>query len=138
MKAFHLSSQAMSASIKSMPKKVPVSAPKTTVTNPSHCARVKMLRIFGTLYFIKMADRKSTRLNSSHVRISYAVFCLKKKKKKNNKTLQNHKLKLYHNDFPSMIYTGLDVRLLTQSLRSMFKAHRDNDVLTVHYSTHRY
>src|SRR3989442_7968217 len=31
-------------------------------------------------------DRKSTRLNSSHVRISYAVFCLKKKKKKQNKT----------------------------------------------------
>src|SRR5207302_4058741 len=31
--------------------------------------------IFGRL------DRKSTRLNSSHVKISYAVFCLKKKKK---------------------------------------------------------
>src|SRR5258705_8100565 len=31
------------------------------------------------------ADRKSTRLNSSHLGISYAVFCLKKKKK-NNKT----------------------------------------------------
>src|SRR5690554_7384765 len=30
-------------------------------------------------------DRKSTRLNSSHVRISYAVFCLKKKKKNNYK-----------------------------------------------------
>src|SRR3989442_9465600 len=29
----------------------------------------------------KLPDRKSTRLNSSHVRISYAVFCLKKKKK---------------------------------------------------------
>src|SRR5690349_23382406 len=29
-------------------------------------------------------DRKSTRLNSSHVEISYAVFCLKKKKKKLN------------------------------------------------------
>src|SRR6266498_3002917 len=29
-----------------------------------------------------LGDRKSTRLNSSHVRISYAVFCLKKKKKK--------------------------------------------------------
>src|SRR3989442_8771373 len=28
-----------------------------------------------------LPDRKSTRLNSSHVRISYAVFCLKKKKK---------------------------------------------------------
>src|SRR6266498_5495727 len=35
-------------------------------------------------------DRKSTRLNSSHVRISYAVFCLKKKKNK-NKNL--HKIK---------------------------------------------
>src|SRR5205085_9977848 len=30
-------------------------------------------------------DRKSTRLNSSHSQISYAVFCLKKKKKKNQK-----------------------------------------------------
>src|SRR3712207_7740117 len=29
-------------------------------------------------------DRKSTRLNSSHANISYAVFCLKKKKKKQN------------------------------------------------------
>src|SRR2546430_8445523 len=31
-------------------------------------------------------DRKSTRLNSSHSQISYAVFCLKKKKKKRNHT----------------------------------------------------
>src|SRR3712207_8664344 len=30
-------------------------------------------------------DRKSTRLNSSHANISYAVFCLKKKKKKTTK-----------------------------------------------------
>src|SRR3712207_8131254 len=30
-------------------------------------------------------DRKSTRLNSSHANISYAVFCLKKKKKQKNK-----------------------------------------------------
>src|SRR2546430_3726812 len=30
------------------------------------------------------ADRKSTRLNSSHSQISYAVFCLKKKKRKSN------------------------------------------------------
>src|SRR5258705_9559427 len=32
-------------------------------------------------------DRKSTRLNSSHLGISYAVFCLKKKKKKANRLL---------------------------------------------------
>src|SRR5690349_21979168 len=31
-------------------------------------------------------DRKSTRLNSSHVEISYAVFCLKKKKKRQEHT----------------------------------------------------
>src|SRR5690606_40401729 len=31
------------------------------------------------------SDRKSTRLNSSHVKISYAVFCLKKKKKQERK-----------------------------------------------------
>src|SRR5699024_11391251 len=31
--------------------------------------------------FFNEVDRKSTRLNSSHVSISYAVFCLKKKKK---------------------------------------------------------
>src|SRR3989442_8144862 len=34
-----------------------------------------------TAHFAERQDRKSTRLNSSHVRISYAVFCLKKKKK---------------------------------------------------------
>src|SRR3989442_5725976 len=35
-------------------------------------------------------DRKSTRLNSSHVRISYAVFCLKKKKKQHT-ALADHR-----------------------------------------------
>src|SRR5690348_17874605 len=36
-----------------------------------------------------VADRKSTRLNSSHPSISYAVFCLKKKKKKTKYILQH-------------------------------------------------
>src|SRR3989442_7443989 len=40
-------------------------------------------------------DRKSTRLNSSHVRISYAVFCLKKKKKKIVARLTDTKLRAY-------------------------------------------
>src|SRR5690606_14036995 len=35
---------------------------------------------------VQTEDRKSTRLNSSHVKISYAVFCLKKKKKNTMKT----------------------------------------------------
>src|SRR5690348_18199859 len=36
----------------------------------------------GNTSFATATDRKSTRLNSSHPSISYAVFCLKKKKKK--------------------------------------------------------
>src|SRR3712207_7092409 len=39
-------------------------------------------------------DRKSTRLNSSHANISYAVFCLKKKKKIYYNTLQQENQKL--------------------------------------------
>src|SRR3712207_7818467 len=35
----------------------------------------------GTVLYLPGTDRKSTRLNSSHANISYAVFCLKKKKK---------------------------------------------------------
>src|SRR5690606_42126526 len=39
-------------------------------------------RFFSASELVLIAlDRKSTRLNSSHVKISYAVFCLKKKKK---------------------------------------------------------
>src|SRR3712207_8168000 len=37
---------------------------------------------FDHLYLAFRQDRKSTRLNSSHANISYAVFCLKKKNKK--------------------------------------------------------
>src|SRR5690242_21592441 len=36
-------------------------------------------------------DRKSTRLNSSHMSISYAVFCLKKKKKKREEYIDTHR-----------------------------------------------
>src|SRR5436309_7794659 len=47
------------------------------VQRPVHLARVSQ----GNLGRRVREDRKSTRLNSSHVKISYAVFCLKKKKK---------------------------------------------------------
>src|SRR5688572_33469961 len=40
----------------------------------------------------EVSDRKSTRLNSSHSQISYAVFCLKKKKKK----FKTYKLKDFY------------------------------------------
>src|SRR5690606_40497618 len=47
--------------------------------NPKENYISKVNSIEGIMEFIQ--DRKSTRLNSSHVKISYAVFCLKKKKK---------------------------------------------------------
>src|SRR3712207_8507908 len=50
-------------------KTQPVAAPRGTISDRSRAER---------------KDRKSTRLNSSHANISYAVFCLKKKKLNNN------------------------------------------------------
>src|SRR5689334_23386239 len=49
----------------------------------AHCAKS------STMPSSTSKDRKSTRLNSSHSSISYAVFCLKKKKKKNKTTKEN-------------------------------------------------
>src|SRR5437773_8362738 len=46
--------------------------------------------------YCAVSDRKSTRLNSSHITISYAVFCLKKKKKNFNPT--KHDYDLVYND----------------------------------------
>src|SRR2546426_1966336 len=44
--------------------------------------RLRNLRLFRESALKARGDRKSTRLNSSHLVISYAVFCLKKKKKR--------------------------------------------------------
>src|SRR5260221_4298664 len=63
----------------------PACPPPTTAT--SRCSTSASTRLEskpclpGVIeYAMTMADRKSTRLNSSHTVISYAVFCLKKKK----------------------------------------------------------
>src|SRR5438552_11236201 len=52
---------------------------------PTNCSEKWMTR-FARPPGWPPEDRKSTRLNSSHQIISYAVFCLKKKKKKTTKT----------------------------------------------------
>src|SRR5690606_41873240 len=50
---------------------------------PGCCRQAADLRpLLAVLHLHVGLDRKSTRLNSSHVKISYAVFCLKKKRKK--------------------------------------------------------
>src|SRR5690606_41325134 len=51
---------------------------KACPTPLSFMGKVELLNNPVTGFFFKR-DRKSTRLNSSHVKISYAVFCLKKK-----------------------------------------------------------
>src|SRR5689334_25203843 len=48
-------------------------------------SRKGFLSFLSTQHSALSTDRKSTRLNSSHSSISYAVFCLKKKKKKKTK-----------------------------------------------------
>src|SRR5258707_5898802 len=56
------------------------------MTNVNHKLRSDPLKITVLpLPADKVPDRKSTRLNSSHANISYAVFCLKKKKRKISK-----------------------------------------------------
>src|SRR5437868_9536876 len=49
---------------------------RTMINSASHRARTSR---GNSGYCLRRPDRKSTRLNSSHVSISYAVFCLKKK-----------------------------------------------------------
>src|SRR5690349_23801847 len=60
-------------------KKIRISKSETITANQKQQSEN---RIPASAPPIAVSDRKSTRLNSSHVEISYAVFCLKKKKKK--------------------------------------------------------
>src|SRR3712207_6866485 len=70
---------------------------------PSCPGRRRVTRLYSSrrLFWSGVAvssriDRKSTRLNSSHANISYAVFCLKKKKKKNDINTKYDKEQLQH------------------------------------------
>src|SRR5690348_17640886 len=76
-------------------------APRQAATRETHVDAWGVLAVIAgvaatfigfTGVIFAVGDRKSTRLNSSHPSISYAVFCLKKKKKKNNtqRTLQEN------------------------------------------------
>src|SRR6267154_5188308 len=62
-------------------------------TEPAHGAQRVYLAFVHRRRAARTGDRKSTRLNSSHPSISYAVFCLKKKKKKKIKNKINKETK---------------------------------------------
>src|SRR2546427_6551136 len=77
----------LSRSMSSMPLP-PESVTAALFTSPSSppsactaCCAQQAVQALGGLDGLEQRDRKSTRLNSSHSQISYAVFCLKKKKK---------------------------------------------------------
>src|SRR5438552_13429677 len=64
------------------PGPVVVALPEDVLSETSDVADAARYHPARTTLAPEDADRKSTRLNSSHQIISYAVFCLKKKKKK--------------------------------------------------------
>src|SRR5438132_10516316 len=64
----------------------------TSAINPANFSVVRRLTRSAVIWTSCFPDRKSTRLNSSHTVISYAVFCLKKKKKKKHKKYQDNRL----------------------------------------------
>src|SRR5215475_15249376 len=66
-------------------------SPRSTSVIPSAAAAGALCAASPTA--VRLVDRKSTRLNSSHVKRSYAVFCLKKKKKTTNRTSKKKKKK---------------------------------------------
>src|SRR2546422_2380465 len=76
-------------------RKLPAGLPNTSCTGAC-CGGYDAMRMTWkcrVLPWASTTDRKSTRLNSSHGYISYAVFCLKKKKTKENNAIQENHLK---------------------------------------------
>src|SRR5256885_12781477 len=94
--------------------------PYTTLFRSRHCHRRLFHRLHGALRTRAAqavgiqdeppldaalhADRKSTRLNSSHLVISYAVFCLKKKKNKNTTTRSQFRRQAHQRSRPATEY----------------------------------
>src|SRR5207302_4632868 len=77
--ALHSFPTRRSSDLRSSPRNRPA---RPVFRPPEKCGRTDRRRGGRRQRRPHFSDRKSTRLNSSHVKISYAVFCLKKKKKK--------------------------------------------------------
>src|SRR5256885_6141605 len=82
-------------------------------------------------------DRKSTRLNSSHLVISYAVFCLKKKKKKKKRQVilinNQYDIKNLHNIYHNYEVTKNKVYNICKNVMVTSSALRRCKSLCVHY-----
>src|SRR5207249_8131506 len=83
------------------------------------------------LTFSMPSDRKSTRLNSSHVSISYAVFCLKKKKKIDSLPTLIHKNQIPNNTANVTHNICIVIIHLDSAVHHRQLAHYDHQHLTV-------
>src|SRR5436309_9970940 len=85
--------------------------PYTTLFRSAQPVGMRAEHLFQRQRFggVETGDRKSTRLNSSHVKISYAVFCLKKKKKT---TIPTSCLELKQTVAAASGYDGADLTAL--------------------------
>src|SRR5437868_7621407 len=93
--------------------------PRHVMTHDNTGAVIPKFRQIGATE-IADPDRKSTRLNSSHVSISYAVFCLKKKKQKHKQS--GVQMKQYHPD--SRYRTALRLNTACRLLTGMHPTRR--------------
>src|SRR5207244_5541885 len=81
----------ISVTVKSLVS-IAVSPTSVSLNSPG---QVQVLTVTGLFSDGSQQDRKSTRLNSSHQIISYAVFCLKKKKKRQKRHVYLHRNKAH-------------------------------------------
>src|SRR5205807_4050533 len=99
--------------------------------NPSRRSRLLQPMLVSSLFlwsFLATSlDRKSTRLNSSHLVISYAVFCLKKKNDHVNESRHGARSEDILNAVDAAVEDGMDV--LNLSLGGGF--HGNNDLLSI-------
>src|SRR5262245_63165936 len=97
--------------------------------------RARIVSMYSAVRLPGRIDRKSTRLNSSHLGISYAVFCLKKKKKSrqippNHET--NQKLNHQRTGTDHNTHTVRTALLTTHNATTHQNHHNDSQQCTAH------
>src|SRR3989454_6435182 len=99
------------------------SCAKSVASSPPVPARISSTTFFSSFGSLGTRDRKSTRLNSSHLVISYAVFCLKKKKKNNriyvaeispNVNTREHEQKSNHDAYSLSMMTVVVIDVVSE------------------------
>src|SRR2546426_5009030 len=104
----------------------PVSATPSRTTSPAVGRRRPMMA----------RDRKSTRLNSSHLVISYAVFCLKKKKNHKMNAVDAETFTAYAIPYNNVHLASANVAVEADLAAGSTLTYSRGDVITVTTSTH--